>query len=213
MIFENLIRSEVRAEVVARFHTLARFIGCSADDIAVVVKGESSFNLKAFNASGGASGWFQWMPATAADLGTTTAQIRNMTELQQLDLYEKYIRRLGLQGKIRNVLDLYLANFFPAAVGKPLTFLIADKDGKTDTRITDTAWLKKVYSQNAGLDQNKDSRITVSDILAWCQRIFPEADFSKTSNQVPFFGSPSSSSFLSGGDGKKSKKSHGKEEK
>ncbi|SDM44469.1 transglycosylase SLT domain-containing protein [Siphonobacter aquaeclarae] len=209
MIFENLIRAEVRAEVVARFKTLARFIGCSADDIAIVVKGESSFNLKAYNSSGGASGWFQWMPATAADLGTTTAQIRNMNELQQLDLYEKYIRRLGLQGKIRNVLDLYLANFFPAAVGQKLTFLIADKDGKTDTRITDTAWLKKVYSQNAGLDQNKDGRITVGDIQAWCKRIFPEANFNNT--EVPFFGLPSSSS-LSGGGGK-SKKPNGKKEK
>ena len=52
------------------------------------------------------------------------------------------------------LIDIYLAVFYPAAIGKASNYVIA-KSGST------------IYNQNAGLDINRNGVITISDIEGW----------------------------------------------
>jgi hypothetical protein len=63
-----------------------------------IIQGESGFNSTAVNANSGAAGFFQFIPDTAAGLGTTTGAIQNMTPAQQLEVYGRYLRQSNYQG-------------------------------------------------------------------------------------------------------------------
>ena len=63
-----------------------------------IIQGESGFNSTAVNPDSGASGFFQFIPSTAAGLGTTTGAIQNMTPAQQLEVYGRYLRQSNYQG-------------------------------------------------------------------------------------------------------------------
>lgn len=64
--------------------------GVDEREVFSIFKGESSFNTKAFNASG-AVGLFQAMPAVAKELGTSSVKIHQMTAAEQVNLYHKYL--------------------------------------------------------------------------------------------------------------------------
>lgn len=105
----------------------------------------------------GYTGLIQFGAAAAKDLGTTTAALRAMSAVQQLDYVEKYYKlwykRLGIS-KADSFVDMYLITFFPAAVNKPLNFVI--KAGNISA-----ATLAKA---NPIFDLNKDKQITVDEI-------------------------------------------------
>ena len=50
--------------------------------------------------------------------------------------------------------DIYILNFYPAAINKPRDYVIASTGSK-------------IYSQNAGLDVDKNGKITVQDVRNW----------------------------------------------
>lgn len=70
----------------------ARYPGLDRNELYRVIDGESRFDPTARNPSG-ASGLFQFMPATARELGYDTATIRRMSPAQQLNVYGKYLDR------------------------------------------------------------------------------------------------------------------------
>lgn len=81
---------------------------------------ESGLNPGAVNRSSGASGLIQFMPSTAARLGTSVQAIRQMGAMQQLPLVEAYLGRIQAQyGRLRRPRDLMLAVFYPAYIGAP----------------------------------------------------------------------------------------------
>jgi len=105
-----------------------------------------SFSPSQKNAAGsGATGLIQFMPSTAKGLGTTTDALAKMTAVQQLDYVEKYFA--PYKGKLNSVADAYMAVLWPAAVGKPMSYVLFRKG-------------TKAYDQNKGLDLNKDGVIT-----------------------------------------------------
>lgn len=63
-----------------------------------IMRGESSFNPQAVNTTTGASGYFQFMPDTARELGYSTSQIRQMSPAQQLQVYDQYLSRWNYSG-------------------------------------------------------------------------------------------------------------------
>lgn len=106
-------------------------------------------------AGSGATGLIQFMPQTAAVLGTTTAALAAMSDIEQLD----YVRRFfwPWRGKLHTLGDVYMAILWPEAVGKPDDFVLFDKaDPDHPVR----------YIQNHGLDFNHDGKITRAEACA-----------------------------------------------
>ena len=102
---------------------------------------------------GYATGLIQFIPSTAKSLGTTTAELKKMTRLQQLVYVEKYFKKLNLVGKLYSYFDIYLSVFFPVAIGKP------------DSYIFETKYISRssVAANNPGIDLNKDGKITMAE--------------------------------------------------
>lgn len=77
---------------------------------------ESNFNPAA-KAESGASGLLQFTGPTATSLGTSTAALRGMSAAAQWPYVERYL--LKFASKIREPMDLYMAVFYPRAIGNP----------------------------------------------------------------------------------------------
>lgn len=104
-------------------------------------------------AGSGAVGLIQFMPSTARSLGTTSDYLAEMTPEDQLNYVYKYFR--PYKGRLKTLSDVYMAVLWPAAIGKPDDFVLWDKQSRPTT-----------YRQNAGLDVNKDGRITKGEAAA-----------------------------------------------
>ncbi len=108
----------------------------------------------------GAVGLIQFLPKTAADLGTTTSALRMMSNVQQLDYVYKYFTKYGYHRKIRSFEDVYLTIFWPDAVGKPDTYTITSDI---------------VARQNPMFDLNSDLDITKLEIKTKLFSMLPAA--------------------------------------
>ncbi|MEN0106516.1 MAG: transglycosylase SLT domain-containing protein [Pseudomonas sp.] len=112
-----------------------------------------TFSPSIKNAAGsGAVGLIQFMPSTAQALGTTCQQLAAMSAVKQLDYVEKYF--LPRAGKLKSLEDVYMAILWPVAIGKPLDYVLFDKSDPEHP---------KRYIQNAGLDFNRDGKITKAE--------------------------------------------------
>ena len=131
---------------------MAGRLNCDYRDLLGVMNAESGLNSQAVNSKSGATGLIQFMPKTAASLGTSTGQLKNMSPTQQLKYVEKYLSReiqsRGLQGKRLSAGDLYTLVFMPARAKSEIISSVGTK----------------AYSWNQGLDLNKDGLITKSEL-------------------------------------------------
>ncbi|SDA14861.1 transglycosylase SLT domain-containing protein [Sphingomonas sp. NFR15] len=141
------------AHVSSAFRTRVRAIGANLgidpNNLMACMAWESgeTFSSSVANMAGsGAVGLIQFMPATAAAMGTTTAKLAALTPVQQLDWVERYFRPYG---RLKTLADVYMAILWPAAIGKPMDAVLWSKAVKPTT-----------YRQNAGLDANRDGIIT-----------------------------------------------------
>jgi hypothetical protein len=101
-------------------------------------------------AGSGATGLIQFMPATARTLWTTVRALARMSAEDQLNYVWKYFK--PYDGRLRSLADVYMAILWPAAVGKP-----------------DDATLFAggiAYRQNAGLDVDRDGKVTKAEAAA-----------------------------------------------
>ena len=111
-----------------------------------------TFRADIRNAAGsGATGLIQFMPSTAQALGTTTDRLAQMAPEDQLNFVWKYFA--PYKNKIKNLDDMYMAILWPKAVGKADSYALFQ--GGT-----------VAYRQNAGLDINKDNKITKAEAAA-----------------------------------------------
>lgn len=115
--------------------------------------GESFSPNKKNLAGSGATGLIQFMPSTARALGTTTDELARMSAEDQLNYVYKYFK--PFHGRLNNLGDVYMAILWPKGVGKPDSYVLWDK-GKSPV----------TFRQNAGLDINKDDRVTRAECLA-----------------------------------------------
>lgn len=125
----------------------------NCDDLMACMAWESgrSFSASVTNMAGsGATGLIQFMPATARSLGTTTKELAKLSAEDQLNYVYKYFR--PWKGKLATLSDVYMAILYPKAVGKPDDFALF------------TGGIS--YRQNAGLDINKDQKVTKAEAAA-----------------------------------------------
>lgn len=106
-------------------------------------------------AGSGAVGLIQFMPQTAAALGTTTQALAGLTAEGQLDYVHRYFA--PWKGRLHNLGDLYMAILWPAGVGKPDGYVLFAKSDPVHPRR---------YIQNKGLDFNADGLITRGEACA-----------------------------------------------
>jgi hypothetical protein len=132
---------------------IAETLELNPDDLMSCMAFESgrTFSPKIRNAAGsGATGLIQFMPATARSLGTTTDALARMTAEDQLNFVYKYFR--PWKGRLKSLSDVYMAILWPKAVGKPDDYALF------------TGGI--AYRQNAGLDLNRDRRVTKAEAAA-----------------------------------------------
>jgi hypothetical protein len=132
------------------------------DDLMACMAWESgrSFSSSKKNLAGsGATGLIQFMPTTAQELADyrnttlSTASLAKMTSEDQLTWVYWYFRlQIDRHGQINGLSDTYMAILWPSAIGKP------DDYALFTSGIT--------YRQNAGLDENKDGKVTKAETAA-----------------------------------------------
>lgn len=105
-----------------------------------------SFSPACKNLAGsGAVGLIQFMPDTAKYLGTSTEELLKMTAEQQLDYVAKYFKPYAV--RLKTLSDYYMAILFPRAIGRSEDYILFETPAKA-------------YTQNKGLDLDKDGKIT-----------------------------------------------------
>lgn len=141
--------------------------------IAFETAGKFSASVKNM-AGSGAVGLIQFMPATALTFFYTPAQIAAMSKEEQKKLGVECCERLAAmtaedqlnyvykyfapyKGRLHSLEDLYMAILWPAAIGKPMSYVLWDSNSRPTT-----------YRQNIGLDVNKDGVITKEEV---CKKI------------------------------------------
>jgi len=112
---------------------------------AMAFESARTFSANIQNSLSGAVGLIQFMPATAKGLGTSTAALKKMTPLGQLDYVRRYF--LPSKGKLKDLSDVYMAILWPRAVGRPASYILFAQGSKQ-------------YQQNKGLDVNSDGVVT-----------------------------------------------------
>lgn len=153
---EKLDQAELKALADA-----ANWIGINPDWLAAAISFESGFSPSIVNAAGsGAVGLIQFMPSTAAGLGTSTAALKNMSFTDQLEYVKKYFA--PYQGKLNSLEDTYLAIFYPAFIGKSNDAVL----GSTGSAI---------YNQNAGFDKTHKGFVTKEDITSTIRGVLASA--------------------------------------
>lgn len=165
------------AKVSKRFRQhvvwISERLGCSPDDLMACIAWESgrTFSPSIKNMAGsGATGLIQFMPATALGLGTTVDELAKLSAEDQLYWVYQYFKPRN--GKLKNLGDVYMAILWPAAIGKPDSHVLWAQDTKPTT-----------YRQNAGLDINKDKRITRGEALAKVSAMKSEGLLPRNVNQ------------------------------
>jgi hypothetical protein len=101
-------------------------------------------------AGSGAIGLIQFMPATAAYLGTSPHDLIVMTAIEQLAYVQKYFKPYA--DRIASLSDMYMAILLPKYVGKPDDSILFDQGIG--------------YRENSGLDADKDGKVTKAEATA-----------------------------------------------
>jgi hypothetical protein len=153
LVYENKVPASYRVAFINKVKSICAKLGIDPNWLMAIINFESAgtFSPSITNPIG-AVGLIQFMPATAKGLGTTSASLKSMTAVQQLDYVYKYF--LPYKGKINNYIDTYFAVFFPLAIGK-------DDDWVIQTNGISSSIIAK---QNPAFDTNKDGKVYVWEV-------------------------------------------------
>lgn len=144
---------------------IAKKLAVPPEWLMAVMHSESGFNASARNFKGsGATGLIQFMPQTAKQYDITVDQLQNMNHLDQLDYVYAYLNEVKKQYNIKynNITSLYLAILYPDALDAEPCYALYSKPSIQ-------------YKMNAGLDEDKDGKVTVQDIDKRLKRMYPTA--------------------------------------
>jgi len=150
--------SRVSAAFRARAIQIAQQLGADPSDLMTCIAFETGETVQpdVRNAAGsGAIGLIQFMPSTAAALGTTTSALALMTAEEQLTFVMRYLK--PWTGRLKNLGDIYGAILWPGMIGRSDSYVLFDRGDPARP---------KLYIQNAGLDFNKDGKITRAEVCA-----------------------------------------------
>lgn len=104
-----------------------------------------TFSPSVLNKWSRAVGLIQFMPKTAASLGTSSQQLARMSAEAQLDFVYRYFQ--PWKGRLKSLEDVYMTILWPLAVGKENSFVLF-------------AAPSRQYMQNKGLDIDGGGQVT-----------------------------------------------------
>ena len=110
-------------------------------------------------AGSGAIGLIQFVESTAKDLGTSTAELAGMTRVEQLEYVSTFLKQKLKGVEDPDIGDLYMAVFYPAAVGKANDYILLEQ------KDPDLSNKKDPYNLNYNLDMNRDGFITKGEAV------------------------------------------------
>lgn len=151
LVFINLVKQNP-IPFAEKVRCIAEKLGIAPNWLMAVFFLESSCNHRAQHVKSGATGLIQFMPTTARALGTTTAQLLQMSNVEQLDYVYQYLKPYA--GRMLSFVDVYLAVFWPAAIGKPGNYTLE----------TVKLSASLVASQNSGYDLDRNGTIQKHEI-------------------------------------------------
>ena len=156
------IAPSLQASFESAVRSMATRLGVLPEWIVLAMYRESGLKATAVNPSSGATGLIQFLPSTASKLGTTTAALRSKNVLAQLPYVETYLRDQIASTHVHpaRLVDLYLLILYPAAAGKPSTYVLFRR-GTT------------AYKQNSSLNPYGD--VTVGDVAKFINQIVPSS--------------------------------------
>ena len=149
--------ARVSAEFRSALFAVADALGVDPDYLMACIAFETAetFRPDIRNAAGsGAVGLIQFMPATARGLGTSTDALARMSAVEQLDYVRMYFKPYA--GRLHTLSDVYMAILWPKAVGQPEDYVLFTQPSLA-------------YTQNAGLDRDRDGRITKAEAAGLVQ--------------------------------------------
>lgn len=149
MLYQDQVK-ENKPEFLQKVATVSASLGVEPDWLMAVMYNESGLNPKATN-SIGAVGLIQWLPMVYSSYGYTKDQMLAMNNVQQMDLVYRFYSRA--KGRIKSYTDLHLFTFWPAALGKPDSYVLE----------TTSIPASRVVELNPGFDLNGDRKITVGE--------------------------------------------------
>lgn len=154
LAFEDKVPFAYRQPFIIKVKEISKRLGINPDWLMRVMNKETAgtFSPSIKNPTSSATGLIQFMADTAKSLGTSTAALRNMTAVQQLDYVEKYFQ--PYKGKMKSFADVYICVFYPAALNKPDTWTFPN-------------W---VYKAQKYIDLNKDGKITLGEFKNWMNK-------------------------------------------
>ncbi|SVC65278.1 uncharacterized protein METZ01_LOCUS318132, partial [marine metagenome] len=134
--------------------------GIDPKDLLSIMRFETggSFSASVANPESGATGLIQFTAPVAKELGTTLAELAQMSREEQLVYVDRYLDMrkkppFNLPERGASLDDLYMAVLYPAAIGKESSFVLF-RSGE------------RAYDQNKGLDSNNDGTITKGEAVA-----------------------------------------------
>lgn len=154
MILTDKIRDN-KIAVIEQVNNLAIDLGINPDWLMFVIYFESGWNPHAKNVYSGATGLIQFTPNTAHALGTSVEELAMMDSLEQMTYVRKYFKPYA--HKMQSLEDVYLAVFFPEAIGKADDYVLQTK----------TISAEKIASQNKIFDLDSDLRVTKGEVMQY----------------------------------------------
>ncbi|MFK7995026.1 MAG: LysM peptidoglycan-binding domain-containing protein [Granulosicoccus sp.] len=144
---------------IQEVEAIAARVGTRPEYLMAVMSFETggSFSPSVVNETSGATGLIQFIPPTARGLGTSTAALANMSAIEQLQYVEKYFEQYS--GKLGTLEGVYTSVLSGRATPDPSATLVTPSG-------TAFAGNNQTYRQNAGLDLNRDGRITSGEATA-----------------------------------------------
>lgn len=171
LLFEEKIPASYRPSFVKKVAEGALLQKYNPSWIMAVMSSESGFSASVKN-SIGCVGLIQFCPDQSGGSYKTIAGkkidlnwLRSLSPVDQLDYVFSYYS--PLKNKITRFHDLYMATFYPAAMGKADDFVIGSEKSPE--------WVKTIAKNNPAIDINKDGRITVGEFRQFSLSKVPES--------------------------------------
>lgn len=127
-------------------------LGINSADLLTAISFETvgTFNPAIKNPNSTATGLIQFLESTAKGLGTSTAELAQMSNVEQMAYVKKYLE--PYKGRMKNLGDVYMAIHWPAGVGKDDSYVMY-REGSEN------------YRANKGLDVSGDGTVTRGEAL------------------------------------------------